>query len=162
MYPIHNIDAQLLLAVLLSAKRRPATLPDIVAAADLLGFQVAVPNQWGEAFRRLATHGLLLAADGGYLASDSAQGMARELPRKAEPDEQVFLLREKLSVYMPAEKSPSIPIGGAEFDEALRVQAALSKQGGKNLLMPKPKVDEDALRGRRPARSGGSARGRRR
>lgn len=162
MYPIHNIDAQLLLAALLSSKRRPATLPDIVAAADLLGFPVTAPNQWGEAFRRLATHGLLLAADGGYLASDSAQSMARELPRKAEPAEQVFLLREKLSVYMPAEKSPSVPIGGAEFDEALRVQAELSRQGGKNLLMPKPKVDDEAPRGRRPPRSAGSARGRRR
>ena len=37
MYPIHGTDAQLLLATLIAAKRRPAALTDIVAAAEFMG-----------------------------------------------------------------------------------------------------------------------------
>ena len=37
MYPINDIDAQLLLATLIASKRRPAELVEIVAAADVLG-----------------------------------------------------------------------------------------------------------------------------
>ena len=43
MYPIHDTDAQLLLATLIAAKRRPAALADIVAAAEFMGFPVTAP-----------------------------------------------------------------------------------------------------------------------
>jgi hypothetical protein len=41
MYPVHDVDALLLIATTLSSKRRPAELVEIIAAADLL--QVAIP-----------------------------------------------------------------------------------------------------------------------
>ena len=46
MYPIHDTDAQLLLATLIAAKRRPAALTDIVAAAEFMGFPVTAPGAW--------------------------------------------------------------------------------------------------------------------
>ena len=49
MYPIHDTDAQLLLATLIAAKRRPAALTDIVAAAEFMGFPVTAPAAWATA-----------------------------------------------------------------------------------------------------------------
>ena len=52
MYPIHDTDAQLLLATLIAAKRRPATLQEIVAAAEFIGCPVTAPKAWETAFER--------------------------------------------------------------------------------------------------------------
>lgn len=153
MYPIHDIDAQLLLATLLASKRRPAELVEIVAAAELMGCPITACNLWAEAFRRFATHGLIVAADGGgYALTPAAQALGAGLPKKADTEERVFLVREKLAAYKPAEKSSSIPVSWEQFEEALVAHAAVALQGGKNLLMPKPKVDEDDQRRRGPGR----------
>lgn len=148
MYPINDIDAQLLLATLIAAKRRPAELVEIVAAADVLGCPVESGNLWAESFRRCATHGLVAAAEGGYVLTAAGQGLCEKLPKKADTSERVFLVRERLSAYVPAEKSPSVPMSAEQFEEAVTAHAAAASQGGRNLLMPKPKPDEDAQRGR--------------
>ncbi|MBN9695479.1 MAG: hypothetical protein J0L85_06735 [Zoogloea sp.] len=148
MYPINDIDAQLLLATLIAAKRRPAELVEIVAAADVLGCPVESGNLWAESFRRCATHGLVAAAEGGYVLTAAGQGLCEKLPKKADTSERVFLVRERLSAYVPAEKSPSVPMSAEQFEEAMAAHAATASQGGRNLLMPKPKLDEDAQRGR--------------
>ncbi|MCK9261635.1 MAG: hypothetical protein PHG21_18245 [Azoarcus sp.] len=149
MYPILDIDAQLLLATLFAAKRKPTELVGIVTAAELLGCPINSTNLWAESFRRLVTHGLIVMENEAYAPTPAAQAMATGLPKKADISERVFLIREKLSAYTPAEKSPSIPMTGAQFDEAIRAHKAIAQQGGRNLLMPKPKVDDDQ---RRPAR----------
>ncbi|WP_234418987.1 hypothetical protein [Parazoarcus communis] len=149
MYPILDIDAQLLLATLFAAKRKPTELVGIVTAAELLDCPINSTNLWAESFRRLATHGLIVADGELYALTPAAQAMAEGLPKKADISERVFLVREKLSAYTPAEKSPSIPMTGAQFDEAIRAHKAITRQSGKNLLMPKPKLDDDQ---RRPAR----------
>ena len=61
MYPIHDTDAQLLLATLIASKRRPAALAEIVAAAEFMGCPVTAPKAWASAFERFSTHGLLVA-----------------------------------------------------------------------------------------------------
>jgi hypothetical protein len=157
MYPIHDTDAQLLLATLIAAKRRPAALTDIVAAAEFMGFPVTAPAAWATAFERFCTHGLLAAAGEGYVLTPAAVELVKGLPKKAEADERVFLVRERLSAYKPAVEHAAIEISAARFEAALRDHAKLAQQGGKNLLMPKPKRDdEDTARrpyGRRPAGS---------
>ena len=158
MYPVHNVDAQCLLATLRASKRRPAALVDIVTAADLLGCAVVSANQWAEAFRRLATHGLVTGEEGAYALTAAGQTIGGGLPKKADVDEQVFLVRERLSAYTPAEKSPSIPVGAEHFDSAVREHAALARQAGPNLLMPKPKVEEDPRRAPRKPYAGGRRR----
>ncbi len=143
MYPIHDTDAQLLLATLIAAKRRPATLEEIIAAAEFMGCPVTAPKAWETAFERLSTHGLLVAEGEGFTLAPAAQTMATGLPKKAETDERVFLVREKLSLHKPTEKTAEIVVTTEQIDLALKAHAALAQQGGKNLLMPKPKREED-------------------
>ena len=69
--------------------------------------------------------------------------MATGLPKKAETDERIFLVREKLSVHKPAVKSAAVVITTEQLEVALKAHGALAQQGGKNLLMPKPKREED-------------------
>lgn len=158
MYPIHDIDAQLLLATLIATKRRPAELVEIVAAAELLGCPVSSASLWAEAFRRFATHGLIVAADGGYALTLPGQALGEGLPKKADTAERVFLMREKLAAYVPAAKSAPIPLSTEQFEAAVLAHASTARQGGKNLLMPKPKADDDERRrpgpGRRPFAGG--------
>ena len=155
MYPIHDTDAQLLLATLIAAKRRPAALADIVAAAEFMGFPVTAPAAWATAFERFVTHGLLTAVREGYALTPAAVQLVEGLPKKAEADERVFLVRERLAAYKPATEHAPIEIGAGQFEAALRDHARLAQQGGKNLLMPKPKREEEDERrrpyGRRPA-----------
>jgi hypothetical protein len=98
--------------------------------------------------------------------------LVKGLPKKAEADERVFLVRERLSAWKPAAEHAGVEHAGvehagvehagigmsaADFEAALQEHAKLAQQGGKNLLMPKPKRDEDDERrrpyGRRPAGS---------
>lgn len=155
MYPIHDTDAQLLLATLIAAKRRPAALTDIVAAAEFMGFPVTAPGAWATAFERFLTHGLLAAVGEGYALTPAAVHLVEGLPRKAEADERVFLVRERLAAWKPAVEHAGTVISAAHFEAALQEHAKLAQQGGKNLLMPKPKRDEEDERrrpfGRRPA-----------
>ena len=155
MYPINDVDAQLLLATLIAAKRRPADLVEIVAAAELLGCPVTSGNLWAESFRRFATHDLMATVDGGYTLTPAAQALGSGLPKKADTAERVFLVRERLSEYTPAEKTPSIVVSAEDFEAAMAAHAENAKQGGKNLLMPKPKQTEEEQRRRGPRRFGG-------
>lgn len=154
MYPIHDTDAQLLLATLFASKRRPAELVDVVAAAQVLAYPISSASQWAEAFRRLTSHALIIEAAGGYTLSPAGEALCAGLPKKADADEQVFLVREQLSAYTPAQKVAALAISAELFEQAIGAHAALARQGGKNLLMPKPKLDDDELRrrgaGRRP------------
>lgn len=156
MYPVHDIDAQLLLATLIAAKRRPAELAEIVAAAEFLGCPVTAPRAWADALRRATSHGLILATETATgptcTLSPAAQTLIQGLPKKAETAERVFLTREKLAAYTPAEQSAEAPVSEEQFNEALKAHAALAAQGGKNLLMPKPKADPEDARRRGPGK----------
>lgn len=160
MYPINDIDAQLLLATLIASKRRPAELVEIVAAAELLGCPVNSARLWVDSVRRFATHDLMVAVDGRYALTPAAQALGEKLPKKADTAERVFLVRERLSEYVPAEKTPSISISVEQMEAAMAEHTASAKQGGSNLLMPTPKQSEEEER-RRGAhrRFGGRGRG---
>ena len=159
MYPIHDTDAQLLLATLIAAKRRPATLQEIVAAAEFIGCPVTAPKAWETAFERLSTHGLLVAEGEGFALTPAAQAMVTGLPKKAETDERVFLVREKLTLHKPAATVAAVAMTAEQLDVALTAHGALAQQGGKNLLMPKPKREEDNYpRGPQARRPFGNAR----
>ena len=65
------------------------------------------------------------------------------MPKKAETDERVFLVREKLTLHKPAATVAAVAMTAEQLDVALTAHGALAQQGGKNLLMPKPKREED-------------------
>ena len=143
MYPIHDTDAQLLLATLIAAKRRPAALTDIVAAAEFMGFPVTAPAAWATAFERFFTHGLLSADGEGYVLTPAAVQLVEGLPKKAEADERVFLVRERLAAMKAdaatlAASSDSLLKAAATLQPALLRLEEEGKQRSGELMRLRP------------------------
>ena len=99
MYPVHDVDAILLLALGLAAKRKPAELVEIVAAADLVNGAIPPEMKLSDAFSRLSAYGLIREQDGGYILSEDAQQMMASLRKKAETPERIYDLKESLADY---------------------------------------------------------------
>ena len=146
MTPIHDIDALLLLATALSAKRRPADLPVLMAALDLVHGNIPGEAKLAEALARLAVNGLLLAGDGGIALSADAQKMVEDLPKKAETAERLFIIRDRLSAYVVRGTHPAIEVAAEELRAAMLAHRAAGEGGAKNLLVPKPKPVDSAKR----------------
>lgn len=160
MYPTHDVDAQLLLATLIAAKRRPAELVELVAAAEFLGCPIKSASLWTAALKRAVSHVLIIADGGGFTLTPAAQSVVAGLPKKADSEERVFLVRERLARYEPAAPCAELTLAEEQFEDALRTHASHARQGGANLLMPKPKPEESAppRRGGRRPYTGGSRR----
>ena len=149
MYPTHDADALLMLAATLATKRRPAELVEVIAAFDLLQEPVPSTGRLIDSIQRLSAHGLLCEVDGGLALSAEGQLLMAALPKRGDTAQRVFFVREKLSAHPGRAEHPSISLDTARVDAAVLAQRAQAKAPGKNLLMPKPKVDEDERR--RPA-----------
>jgi len=108
MYPVHDVDALLLLAMALASKRRPAELAEIIAAADLIQGSIPSESKLGEAFHRLSMHGLIREAEGGFTLTPDAQKIMTGQPRKADAQERILGIKENLSAYNPQEEHPPI------------------------------------------------------
>lgn len=141
MYPVHDVDAILLLALSLASKRRPAELVEIVAAADLA--QGAIPSEakLSDAFYRLSAYGLICEQDGGYTLSPDAQQMMAGQRRKAEMPERVFGIKENLADYHLNGEHTAIQVTEEQLAAAVKEHLAAKK--GRSLLVPKPKPAED-------------------
>lgn len=140
MYPIHDFDALLLLATALAAKRRPATLQEILAAADVLE-RIPPESKLGEAFNRLAANGLLRESEGAYGLTAAGEKAVSGLPAKAEKEERIALVKENLHHYRPVGEHAPIIITSEQFKAAFAAHRAAAKSPVKNVLMPKPKKD---------------------
>ena len=150
MHPIHDTDALLLLAVGLASKRHPAELSEVVAAAEFVQGAIPAAPKVAEAFRRLSAHGLLRAAEGGFALTPAGEVTVTGLPKKADSDERIFAVRQKLYSYEAGAEHPPIEISEAQIDEAVAIHRASAQGSGKNMMMPRPKPAEDERR--RPAR----------
>ena len=146
MHPVSDLDALLLLATALAAKRRPAELTEIVAAADLL--QAAVPSaiKLAEAVERLARHGLLVERDGGLALTPTAQQMIADQPRKADVAERLFGIRERLSAHPAKREQAPVVLAAEQVAAAIAAHRAAAETRAKNLLVPKPKPEGDKQR----------------
>lgn len=142
MHPIHDVDALLLLATTLSAKRRPAELAEIMAAVDLLHGAIPSEQKLGEAFQRLATHGLIGEVDGRFTLTPAAQKVMAGQPPKAETAERIFAVKEKLAAYHPKGEHPPILLSDEQLSAAIAAHRSAGQGAGKNALVPKPKVAE--------------------
>lgn len=155
MTPIHDVDALLLLATALSAKRRPAELVEIMAAIDLLQGNIPAEAKLSEAISRLAVHGLLVEAAGGIALTPEAQEIVEHLPKKAEAAERLFIIKERLAAYNARGEHATILLGVEQLKAAMQAHRAAGQSGAKNLLVPKPKPAEEVKRPgqrqRRPA-----------
>ena len=143
MHPVHDVDVLLLLATSLAAKRRPAELLEVVAAADLLNNNIPGEQKVVEAFERLAKSGLLVEADGGYLLTAAAPTMVTGLPRKAETPERLFALKDNLSLYNIKGEHAAVVLTAEQVTAAILAHRAAAKTTAKNLLVPKPKPEAE-------------------
>ena len=159
MHPIHDIDALLLLAVGLASKRRAAELSEVVAAAELIQGTIPPAPKLAEAFPRLSAYGLLCEAEGRFALTAAAQAIVAGLPKKAEPDERSFAVKQKLHSYEAAGDHPPVEVSKAQVAEAIAAHRAAAQGTGKNIMMPPPKPAEGD--GRRPAGGRKPFRGRR-
>ncbi len=141
MRQIHDIDVLILMATALASKRRPAELVEIVAAADLLQGFIPYVDKLGEAIQRLSTAGLISVADGGFTLTLPAQEIMAGQPRKGETEERIAAIKGSLATYSPKGEASAIVLATKEVTAAILAHKASRKETGKNLLMPKPKVD---------------------
>lgn len=149
MHPIHDLDALLLLAVGLASKRRDAELSEVVAAAELIQGAIPAAPKLAEAFARLSAHGLLCEAEGHFALTGAAQTIVTGLPKKADSDERIFTLKQKLHGYNAAAEHSPIEISEAQVVEAVATHRAAAPGSGKNVMMPRPKPADGEVR--RPA-----------
>ena len=141
MYPIHEVDVLILLAVTIASKRRPAELLEVVAAVDLL--QLAVPSETRlvEAFHRLSVHGLIREAEGGYtLTPDAQKVMSGRVPKKADTVERMQVVRARLGDYIPGGGNVPVVVTRQQACAAILAQGAAGQGGGQSLVRPKPTV----------------------
>ena len=142
MYPIHDVDVLLLMAVALASKRLPADLVGIVAAADLLHGSIPHISALAEAFERLSRQDLIAEKEGGYTLTATGQAAMAGQRRKAETEERTLVIREKLAAYTAGEERPPILLTAAQLSGAIVALRTSVKGTGPNLLMPKSKTAE--------------------
>jgi len=141
MRPVHDVDVIILMATTLSSKRRPAELVEIVAAADLLQGSIPFVEKLGEAIQQLSTCGLIRATEDGFTLTPIAEEIMARQRKRAVTEELIIAIKSDLAAYSPKEEYPPIPLTQEQLSAAIREHKAARKASGKNLLMPKPKVD---------------------
>ncbi len=146
MYPIHDVDALLLLAVAMSSKRRPAELVEVMAAIDLIHRNIPAEAKLAEAICRLATHGLICAPAGGLALTPAAQQMIEGQQRKLTHEERLFGIKDLLSQHHVKGECPPVEIPAEDLRAAMVAHRAAAAIPAKNLLMPKPKAVEPTTR----------------
>ncbi|MDX8379942.1 MAG: hypothetical protein R8K48_07880 [Gallionella sp.] len=149
MFPVHDVDALLLLAIAASAKRRPAELVDIIAAGDLIQGATCSELDLTEAFFRLSLNGLVSEQDGGYTLTPDAQTILTGQPKKADAHQRIYCIKENLSAYHPKVEHPPIQLSVEQLAAAVKRHQSAKRQPVKNLFVPKPNPAEQDSR-RRP------------
>lgn len=141
MQPVHDIDVVILMAVALAAKRRPAQLVEIVAAADLIQGMIPFESKLGGAIATLSWHDLIRAEGDGFTLCPAAVTMVSDLPNKVDTPTQLAALRERMAAFYPRRTQPAIEVPEDQLFAAVSAHKAARKVPAKNMAMPKPTVD---------------------
>ena len=146
MYPVHDVDAILLLSLSLAAKRRPAGLVEIIAATDLAQGSIPSETKLSDAFARLSAYGLIVEMDGGYTLSADAQQMMGSQRKKDDNEKHIYRLKEHLADYHLKGEHTTIFVTGAQLLAAVAAHQKEKLTATRSMLMPKPKPVEDKKR----------------
>ena len=146
MYPVHDVDAILLLSLSLAAKRRPAGLVEIIAATDLAQGSIPSAAKLSDAFARLSAYGLIVEIDGGYTLSADAQQMMGSQRKKDDNEKHIYRLKEHLADYHLEGEHTTIFVTGAQLLAAVAAHQKEKLTATRSMLMPKPKPVEDKKR----------------
>ncbi len=150
MYPVHDADAILLLSLSLAAKRRPADLVEICAAADLLQGVIPNPAKVSDSFARLSAYGLILEVNGGYTLNADAQQMMEGMRKRDTIEQRIHMLKELLAEYHLQGEHVTLQVSETALSAATLAHRAALNSIAKNMLVPKPKPVEDPRK--RPAK----------
>lgn len=145
MHLIHDVDVLLLAATALAAKRRPAELTEIMAAAHLIRGSIPLDVDLVAAFLRLSVQGLMAEDVGRYsLTPDAAEFMAGvRHKRKAEPEQRLLAIGQALADYTPKAGGAAITLATEQVSAAILAHRTFLKGPGRNMLVPKPKPAVD-------------------
>jgi hypothetical protein len=146
MYPVQDVDALLLIATTLAAKRRPAELVEIVAAMELLQVEIPSEARLVEAFEHLGKHGMICRGENGFSLTGDAEKVMAEQPKRGTSEEKIFRVRDDLSAFTTKPDHAAVVVTEAELSAAQLAHKASAEGTGKNLLVPKPKADGDKQR----------------
>ena len=146
MYPVHDVDAMLLLSLSVAAKRRPAGLSEIIAAADLAQGAIPSASKLSDAFARLSAYGLILQVDGSYTLSADAQQMMESQRKKEDNEKHIYRLKEHLADYHLKGEHATIFVSEAQLLAAIAAHQAAKKSGVRSMLARKPKPVDDKKR----------------
>lgn len=141
MHPIHDVDALLLLATALAAKRRPAEPAEIMAAVDLIQGNIPVEEKLSEAFSRLGSGGLLAETEGRVALTAVAERLIELLPPKGEYAQRLFELKGLLGGHQPQGDGAAIGFTPEQVRTAIQSHRSAAGGSAKNLLVPKPKPE---------------------
>lgn len=139
MYPVHDVDAILLLSLSVAAKRRPAELIEVIAAIELA--EVALPNETklSDAFARLSAYGLIVEVEGGYALSEDAQKMLESQRKNDDTPKKIYRLKEHLADYHLKGEHQEIWVKGEDILAAVKAYRDAKKAEVKNMQITKPK-----------------------
>ncbi|HEX5363430.1 MAG TPA: hypothetical protein VFW59_04125 [Gallionella sp.] len=150
MYPVHDIDAILLLALSRASKRRPAELVDILAAADL--DQGVTPNEIKmiDSFYRLSEYGLIREVDGGYTLTEEGEQITSHRRKNSVPLKRIFEIKERLADFNLNGEHAVILLDAKKLSAAVLEHRAAKNSDEKNLLVAKPKPKPVEFNSKRP------------
>lgn len=140
MYPVHDVDAILLLSLAVAAKRRPADLVEIATAIDLAQHSLPPAGKLSDAFARLSAYGLIVEIAGAYALSADAQQMLESQRKTDDHAKRVYRLKEHLADYHLKGEHATLHITPEQIKAALDAHLLAKKPGIRNMLMPKTKA----------------------
>jgi hypothetical protein len=134
-------DVLILIATALAAKRRPATLTEIVAAADLVQGCIPYAAKLEDAMRWLSNADLISIQAAGYALTPDGEAIMTALPKHAEMEERIAIVQNSLASHSPKRQGSTIELSPEQLASAIHEHEATKKRSGQNLAMPKPKLD---------------------
>jgi hypothetical protein len=134
-------DVLILIATSLAAKRRPATLTEIVAAADLIQGCIPYADKLDNAMRWLSNADLISAQEAGYALTPDGEAIMAALPKRAGMEERIAIVQDSLARHSPKRRGSTVELSPEQVASAIREHEAARKLSGQNLAMPKPKLD---------------------
>ncbi len=138
MYPVHDVDAMLLLSLSVAAKRRPADLVEIVTAIDLAHGVIPSEHKLSDAFARLSAYGLIVERDGGYTLSADAQAMMESQRKNDDTAKKMFRLKDHLADYRLKGEHATVQVNPEQLLAAIQTFKK-EKSSGRSWLVEKPK-----------------------
>lgn len=129
MSPFNDVDAVLLLALSVAAKRRPAELAEIVTAIDLAPFAIPTERKLAEASTRLSTAGLIAATDGGYLPTPAALELLASQRKNDDAMQRLARLKPQLAAYRAKEQGVPLTVSPEQWLAAIDACLRIKKEG---------------------------------